>query len=64
MLITVIWIGINWLLDLVALLPFTGQSIGRYFLETGLRYLALGATTLALGFVLSQKREPAVADPS
>ncbi len=58
-LITVLWIAISWLLDLVALLPFTGQSIPRYFAETGLRYLALAATTLAAGYVLSRKAAPA-----
>jgi len=56
-LVTAVWLGINWLLDLVALLPFTGQSIDRYFLETGLRYLALAATILVLGFVLGRKLE-------
>jgi hypothetical protein len=49
------WIAVNWLLDVVALLPFTGQSIPRYLQEIGLRYLAMAAPTVAIGFVLQRK---------
>jgi hypothetical protein len=49
------WIAVNWLLDVVALLPFTGQSIPRYLQEIGLRYLAIAAPTVAIGFVLQRK---------
>lgn len=51
------WVALNWLLDFAALLPFTKQTISRYFLEIGLRYLAIAATTVAIGFVLSRKLE-------
>jgi hypothetical protein len=54
-LLALIWIAVNWLLDIVALLPFTKQSIPRYFQEIGLRYLAMVAPTVALGFVLQRK---------
>jgi hypothetical protein len=49
------WIAVNWLLDVVALLSFTGQSIPRYLQEIGLRYLAIAAPTVAIGFVLQRK---------
>ena len=32
--------AVNWLLDFVALLPFTKQTVPRYFMEIGLRYIA------------------------
>jgi hypothetical protein len=54
-LLALIWIAVNWLLDIVALLPFTKQSIPRYFQEIGLRYLAMVAPTVSLGFVLQRK---------
>ena len=56
-LLAVTWIAINWLLDIVALLPFTGQTILRYFQEIGLRYIAIAAPTVALGYVLWWKLE-------
>lgn len=49
------WIALNWLLDVVALLPFTKQSLTRYFAEIGLRYLAIAAPAVAVGYVLEHK---------
>ena len=46
---------LNWLLDYIALLPFTKQSLPRYFAEIGLRYLAIAAPTVALGYVLERR---------
>jgi len=48
---------VNWLLDFVALLPFTKQSVPRYFMEIGLRYIAMVAPTVSLGYVLGRKLE-------
>lgn len=56
-LLAVVWIIVNWLLDFAALLPFTGQSIPRYFIEIGLGYLAMAAPAVAVGWVLSHKLE-------
>ena len=50
-----LWIVVNWLLDFVALLPFTELTLPRYFLEIGLRYLAIVAPTVAVGFVLERR---------
>jgi uncharacterized membrane protein YpjA len=50
-----VWIVLNWLLDIVALLPFTKQSLPRYFAEIGLRYLAIAAPAVAVGYVLHHK---------
>jgi len=50
-----VWIALNWLLDFIALLPFTKQSLPRYFAEIGLRYLAIAAPAVAVGYVLHHK---------
>lgn len=50
-----VWIVMNWVLDFVALLPFTGHTISRYFIEIGARYLAIAAPLVAIGDVLEQK---------
>jgi uncharacterized membrane protein YpjA len=57
-LVALIWIAINWALDFAALLTFTGQSIPRYFIEIGLRYLAMVWPPVAIGWLLSRKLEP------
>ena len=50
-----VWILVGWLMDFVALLPFAELTLSRYFLEIGLRYLAITAPTVAVGFVLERK---------
>lgn len=50
-----VWIVLNWGLDLLALLPFTGQSLPRYFIEIGLRYLAIAAPAVTVGYLLEKK---------
>ena len=51
----VTWAVLNWALDLVALLPFTHQSLPQYFLEIGIEYLAACAYVIAVGAILAQK---------
>ena len=46
-----VWLVLNWLLDVVALLPFNGMSIGRYFLEIGLRYIAMAVLPVVAGYL-------------
>ena len=53
-----VWIVLNWLLDFVALLPFTKQTLPRYFAEIGLRYLAIAAPAVAVGYVLERRAAP------
>lgn len=60
--LSVVWMVVNWLLDYVALLPFSGQSLPRYFVEIGFRYLAIGWLVLAIGFVLERKIGSATVD--
>ena len=60
--LSVVWMVVNWLLDYVALLPFSGQSLPRYFVEIGFRYLAIGCLVLAIGYVLERKLGRMVGD--
>ena len=53
--LAVVWIVLNWLLDFAALLPFTKQTLTRYFAEIGLRYLAIAAPAVTIGYVLEHK---------
>lgn len=51
----VTWVVVNWLLDVVALLPFTHQSILQYFMEIGIEYLGMFGPMLAIGYLLEKK---------
>jgi hypothetical protein len=44
-----------WLLDFAAHLPFAGLTLPRYFVEIGLCYFAIVASTVAIGFVLDRR---------
>ena len=46
---------VNWILDYVALLPFTKMSLARYFMEIGVEYIGMVVLTVAIGYVLQKK---------
>jgi uncharacterized membrane protein YpjA len=50
--VAMIWMVLNWALDFVALLPFSGHTISRYFLEIGFRYVAIVSPVMAIAYVL------------
>ncbi len=52
---SIVWMVVNWGLDMVALLPFTGHTIPRYAIEIGALYLAMAAPLVSIGYVLEQK---------
>jgi len=54
---SVVWMFVNWGLDLVALLPFTGHTVPRYFIEIGALYLAMAAPLVAIGYVLEHRSQ-------
>lgn len=54
MLLAIVWIAANWLLDFAALLPFTKMPLSWYFLEVGLRCIAIAAPTVAASFTLAR----------
>ena len=49
------WLLINWLLDLIILIPISDMPIRAYFMEIGLRYLTIPIFTVAIGYVLERK---------
>ena len=49
------WMAVNWLLDVVALLPFTQQSFPQYFMQIGIEYLGMFGILVAIGYLLEKK---------
>lgn len=49
------WLLINWVLDILVLLPMAQMTIGNYFGEIGLRYLLIPMIAIGMGFVLEKK---------
>jgi hypothetical protein len=49
------WIVVNWLLDIVGVVPFAKLTFDRYFIEIGFEYFAMFAPTLAIGYVLERR---------
>jgi len=52
------WMVVNWLLDIVALLPFTHQTLPQYFMEIGIEYLGMPGVLIAIGYLLQKKVPP------
>mgnify|MGYP001078326439 CR=1 FL=1 len=48
----IIWLIINWALDIAILLPLSGSTVSVWFMEIGLRYLVIPIMTMALGYAL------------
>jgi hypothetical protein len=45
------WLAINWLLDLLILLPMSGMGTVAYFYDIGLRYLLIPMIAAVIGAV-------------
>jgi uncharacterized membrane protein YpjA len=48
--IGIAWLAINWLLDIMILLPLSGMTINTYFAQIGLRYLVIPFMSIAIGY--------------
>ncbi len=53
----IVWMAINWLLDLVFLLPLSRQAPIDYLIQIGLRYLMILFMSLAVGYSLQHAAE-------
>ena len=53
--LAVVWIVVNWLHDYGGHVYFTDMPLDRYFLEIGLRYIAMAAPTVAIGYVMEKR---------
>jgi hypothetical protein len=50
----IVWLAINWGLDLLVLLPMAKMSLPVYFAEIGLRYLVIPVISIGMGCVADQ----------
>jgi hypothetical protein len=46
------WLFINWLLDILILLPMNKMSINIYFMNIGIRYLSILFVSVSVGYLL------------
>jgi hypothetical protein len=51
----IIWILLNYVLDLMVLVPMAGMSFGQYFMTIGLGYLQIPVVCTAVGMILQRK---------
>ena len=50
-----VWLVINWILDIAILLPMSGMGFEEYFSAIGLRYLVIPIFSTAIGYVAENK---------
>lgn len=50
-----VWLSMNWLLDILILIPLAQMTFEDYFLQIGIRYLIIPITSITLGIVLKGK---------
>lgn len=55
------WMALNWALDYTLLLPLSGQSVGEYAADIGLRYLVAPISGACLGAMAQAARGAAAA---
>ncbi len=51
-----VWMVLNWILDLVVLVGLMKTPAGMYVMDVGLRYLAIPIMTIGCGILLERKR--------
>ncbi|EMY78917.1 hypothetical protein LEP1GSC060_0853 [Leptospira weilii serovar Ranarum str. ICFT] len=49
-----IWLGINWGLDFLILIPMSKMNAGDYFIQIGLRYLTMIFISFTIGWVVDR----------
>lgn len=52
----IVWLVMNLSLDLLVLIPLSGMSVSDYFIQIGLRYLAMPAMSIAVGTAIANKK--------
>ncbi len=53
----IVWLVINWGLDLFILLPMMKNDIGTYFMQVGLRYLIIPIMSVGMGKIIQNSKE-------
>ncbi|MCB1517426.1 MAG: hypothetical protein KDJ19_07420 [Hyphomicrobiaceae bacterium] len=51
------WLALNWVLDILILLPMSGSDIGTWFTDIGLRYLVLPMMAIAICYTRMRARQ-------
>lgn len=54
-LIGIVWLALNWVLDLLILVPMAKLSLYDYFAQVGLRYLIIPIISIGTGYMLEKK---------
>ena len=54
-LIGIVWLAMNWVLDLLILVPMAKLSLYDYFAQIGLRYLIIPVMSIMMGYLLERK---------
>ncbi|MEM7676215.1 MAG: hypothetical protein AAF449_09455, partial [Myxococcota bacterium] len=54
--VSIVWLVMNWGLDVLVVVPLTGVDLGVYFTETGLRYVPMLATGWCMGSAIDGVR--------
>lgn len=49
-----LWMGLNWILDIAALLPMSGMDFGTWFTDVGIRYLTIPIIAGGMGLVANR----------
>lgn len=49
------WVFMNWLLDILVLIPMSKMPMDVYFIQIGFRYLSLLFFAIAMGAILERK---------
>ena len=57
LILSLIWLGLNWALDFLVLIPLSGMSVSEYFLSTGLRYLNMPLSGFFIGLALDAREK-------
>ncbi len=52
-----VWLALNWLLDIFILIPFAKMEMGDYFISIGLRYVQIPVIAFFMGLVTDIKLE-------
>lgn len=56
-LIGIVWLAMNWALDLLILLPMAKLGLYDYFAQIGLRYLVMPIMSITAGYLLERKKK-------
>jgi len=56
-LVGAVWFVMNAVLDIVFLLPMSGDSVGTWFASIGMRYLVLPIISIGMGYLIQSNKK-------